>query len=421
MKKSSDSKPMKICLLTYRGNPNCGGQGVYIKHLSKALSDLGHQVDVVSGPPYPHLDSRVNLHKLPSLDLYNPEHSFRPQKVSALFVDPLNMYEYLTMCYGKFPEPFTFGVRAYRYLQKSKINYDIVHDNQCLAYGIGKIAQKVVPTIATIHHPITFDKQEYLRSARTNSKKRRVNRWFTFIEMQKKVARQLSRIVTVSESSKIDIAKEFSINLSKFYVVPNGIDNEYFYPVQNDSRPGNSIIVTNSSDTPLKGLRYLLEAVAQIRKKQSVKLTVIGEPKKDGSIVKLVAELGIGDIVHFTGRIKNEEFAGYYSKATIAVVPSLYEGFGLPAAEAMACGVPLISTSGGALPEVVGNAGLIVPPADANALAREITFLFNNTEQRKKMAQAGIERVNSIFNWSIAAREMVKIYRETIDGYRRLS
>jgi len=407
-------------MLTYRGNPNSGGQGVYVKHLSKALIDLGHEVDVLSGPPYPHLDPKVRLHKIPSLDLYNAEHPFRPQKVREL-ANLLNMYEYLTMCYGKFPEPFTFGVRAYRYLQKSKMKYDIVHDNQCLAYGIGKIAQEIVPTIATIHHPMTFDKQEYLKAAKTESRKRRVKRWFTFIEMQKKVARQLSHIVTVSECSKIDIAKEFSINLSKFRVVPNGVDNVYFYPVQNDSRPENSIIVTNSSDTPIKGLKYLLEAVAQIRKKQSVKLTVIGEPKKDGSIVKLVAELGIGDIVHFTGRIKNEEFAGYYSKATIAVVPSLYEGFGLPAAEAMACGVPLISTSGGALPEVVGNAGLIVPPADANALAREITFLFNNTEQRKKMAQAGIERVNSIFNWSIAAREMVKIYRETIDGYRRLS
>jgi glycosyltransferase involved in cell wall biosynthesis len=420
MKRKNNSDPLKICMLTYRGNPNSGGQGVYVKHLSKALIDLGHEVDVLSGPPYPHLDPKVRLHKIPSLDLYNADHPFRPKKVSEL-ANFLNMYEYLTMCYGKFPEPFTFGVRAYRYLQKSKMNYDIVHDNQCLAYGIGKIAQEIVPTIATIHHPMTFDKQEYLKAAKTESKKRRVKRWFTFIEMQKKVARQLSHIVTVSECSKIDIAKEFSINLSKFRVVPNGVDNEYFYPVQNDSRPDNSIIVTNSSDTPIKGLKYLLEAVAQIRKKQSVKLTVIGEPKKDGSIVKLVAELGIGDIVHFAGRIKNEEFAGYYSNATIAVIPSLYEGFGLPAAEAMACGVPLISTSGGALPEVVGNAGLIVPVADADALAKEIIFLLNNPDQRKKMTQAGIKRVNSIFNWSVAAKEMVKIYRETINGYRRLS
>ena len=418
MKSKSNLQPLKICLLTYRGNPNCGGQGVYIKHLSKALSDLGHQVDVLSGPPYPHLDPKVRLHKLPSLDLYNAEKPFHLRKVSAL-ANPLNMYEFITMCTGRFPEPYTFGVRAYNYLQKHKMKFDIVHDNQCLAYGIGKIAQNVVPTIATIHHPITVDRQEEFKSATSRKKINKIKKWYSFIRMQKEVARQLSHIVTVSECSKIDIAQEFSINLSKFRVVPNGINKEFFYPVHNASRPGNSIIVTNSADTPLKGLRYLLEAVSQIRKKQSVQLTVIGEPKKNGTIKKLVAELGVGDIVQFTGRIENEEFAGYYSKATVAVVPSLYEGFGLPAAEAMACGVPLITTSGGALPEVVGDAGIIVPPADASALAKEIMFLFGNPDQRKKMAQAGIERVDAIFNWSKAAGEMVEVYREAIDGYRR--
>jgi glycosyltransferase involved in cell wall biosynthesis len=225
--------------------------------------------------------------------------------------------------------------------------------------------------------------------------------------------------VTVSEFTKKDIAKEFSLDENKFRVVHNGINNEYFYPVQNGTGPENTIIVTNSADIPLKGLNFLLEAVAQIRKKQPVKLTVIGQPKKNGIIENLVDKLGVSDIVHFTGRIANEEFADYYAKATVAVVPSLYEGFGLPAAEAMACGVPLISTSGGALPEVVGDAGIIVPPADASALAREIMFLFNNPDQRKKMAQAGIERVNSIFNWSKAAGEMVEVYREAIDGYHR--
>lgn len=418
MKRKSKSQPLKICLLTYRGNPTCGGQGVYIKHLSKALSDLGHEVDVLSGPPYPHLDSNVHLHKLPSLDLYNAEHPFRLKKVSAL-VNPLNMYEFITMCAGRFPEPYTFGARAYNYLQKHKMKYDIVHDNQCLAYGIGKIAQNVVPTIATIHHPITVDRTEEFKAATSSGKIRKIKRWYSFIKMQKEVARQLSHIVTVSECSKIDIAQEFSINLSKFRVVPNGVNNEIFYPVHNASRPENTIIVTNSADTPLKGLRYLLEAVSEVRKKQSVKLTVIGEPKKNGIIRKLVAELGIGDIVHFTGRIDNDEFAGYYSRATIAVVPSLYEGFGMPASEAMACGVPVISTSGGALPEVVGDTGIIVPPADAEALAREIIFLLNNPEQRKKMAQAGIQRVASIFNWPKVASDMVDVYREAIDGYRR--
>jgi len=413
--RKSKSQPLKICLLTYRGNPNCGGQGVYIRHLSKALSELGHEVDVLSGPPYPHLDTAVRLHKIPSLNLY--QQPFQAPKVKSL-VNPLNMYEFLTMSYGSFPEPYTFGVRAYNYLQKCNRKFDIVHDNQCLSYGIAKIGQKIMPTIATIHHPMTVDRREELKSTTSQNKIARIKRWYSFIRMQKEVARQLSHIVTVSECSKKDIAREFTINPSKFRVVHNGINREFFYPVHNASRPENSIIVTNSADTPLKGLRYLLEAVSLVKKKQPVKLTVIGEPRKNGTVKRLVEELAIEDVVHFTGRIKNEEFADYYSKATIAVVPSLYEGFGLPAAEAMASGVPLITTSGGALPEVAGDAGILVPPADSAAMAREITFLFNHPEQRKKMAQAGLKRVDTIFNWSKAAGDMVDVYREAIDSYQ---
>jgi glycosyltransferase involved in cell wall biosynthesis len=418
MKGKSTSKPLKICLLTYRGNPTCGGQGVYIKHLSKALVDIGHSVDVISGPPYPHLDPKVKLHKLPSLDLYNPEHLFRPKRISDL-ARPINMYEFLNVCTGSFPEPFTFGERVYSYLKKHRKNYDIVHDNQCLSYGIGRLARKVMPTIVTIHHPITVDQMEDYKVAKTLYQKYRVFRWYSFIRMQMKVARKFSHIVTVSEFTKKYIAKEFSLDENIFRVVHNGINNEYFYPVQNGPRPENSIIVTNSADTPLKGLNFLLEAVAQIRQKQPVKLTVIGQPKKNGIIENLVAKLGVSDFVHFTGRIANEEFADYYAKATVAVVPSLYEGFGIPAAEAMACGVPLITTSGGALPEVVGNAGMIVPPADTSALTKAITHLLNNPDERAKYAKAGLKRVNSVFSWPKAAEEVVEVYREAIDGHRR--
>ncbi|MDP2855492.1 MAG: glycosyltransferase family 4 protein [Smithellaceae bacterium] len=420
MKRSSGSKPLNICLLTYRGNPTCGGQGVYIKHLSKALADDGHRVDVISGPPYPHLDNNVRLIKLPSLDLYHPDHLFRPEKISDL-TNPLNMYEFFNVCTGSFPEPYTFGERVYAYLKKHKNEYDIVHDNQSLSYGIGRLAQKIMPTLATIHHPITVDRQEDYKVAKTLRQKFRVHRWYSFINMQLKVAQNFSHIITVSAFTKKDIAKEFSLDENKFRVVHNGINNEFFYPKQNGPRPENSLIVTNSADTPLKGLNFLLEAVAQIRTKQPIKLTVIGQPKKDGIIENLVAKLGVSDIVHFTGRIDNEEFADYYAKSTIAVVPSLYEGFGIPAAEAMACGVPLISTSGGALPEVVGDAGMIVPPADAKALAKAITHLLNVPEDREKYAQAGLARVNSVFSWKKAAEEVVEVYREAMNGHRRFS
>ena len=415
-----EKRPMNICLLTYRGNPTCGGQGVYIKHLSKALADEGHRVDVISGPPYPHLDENVRLIKMPSLDLYHPDHLFRPEKVRDL-LNPINMYEFFNVCTVSFPEPFTFGERVYSYLKKHKNEYDIVHDNQCLSYGIGRLARKVMPTIVTIHHPITVDRQEDYKVAKTIRQKFRVYRWYTFIRMQLKVARQFSHIITVSEFTKKDIAKEFGLDQNKFRVVHNGINNEFFYPKQNGPRPENSLIVTNSADTPLKGLNFLLEAVARVRRERHLTLTVIGQPKKDGIIENLVKELKLGDIVRFTGRIENEEFADYYAKSTLAVVPSLYEGFGIPAAEAMACGVPLISTSGGALPEVVGDAGLVVPPADATALAQAITRLLDSAEERKKLAQAGLERVNSVFSWAKAAREVADVYREAIRGYSRFS
>jgi len=416
----SASRPLNICLLTYRGNPTCGGQGVYIKHLSKALADEGHCVDVISGPPYPDLDDNVRLIKMPSLDLYHPDHLFRPEKISDL-ANPINLYEFLSVCTGSFPEPFTFGERVFSYLKKHKNDYDIVHDNQCLSYGIGRLARKVMPTIVTIHHPITVDRQEDYKVAHTIRQKFRVYRWYTFIGMQLKVARQFSHIITVSDFTKKDIAKEFCLDENKFRVVHNGINNEFFYPRQNGPRPANSLIVTNSADTPLKGLNFLLEAVAQVRLRQPLTLTVIGQPKKDGIIENLVKELKLEDIVHFTGRIENEEFADYYAKSSVAVVPSLYEGFGIPAAEAMACGVPLISTSGGALPEVVGNAGLIVPPGDSKALADAIVRLLNSAEERSKYAQAGLERVHAVFSWKKAAREVVDVYREAIRVHSRFS
>jgi len=417
VKKPVNSRPLRICFLTYRGNPTCGGQGVYTKHLVEALADVGHAVDVISGPPYPHLNEKVRLIKLPNLDLYHPDHLFMPEKFTDL-ASPINLYEFLSVCTGGFPEPFTFGERVYSYLAKHRAEYDLVHDNQCLSYGIGRIAKKLLPTVVTIHHPITVDRQEDYKVAHTLRQKYRVFRWYSFIGMQLKVAKNFSHIVTVSEFTKKDIAREFDLDENKFRVVHNGIVNDFFYPFQNGPRPENALIVTNSADTPLKGLHILLEAVAQIRKTRPIKLTVIGQPKKDGMIENLVKDLSLADVVHFTGRIANEEFAEYYAKSTIAVVPSLYEGFGIPAVEAMACGVPLIATTGGALPEVVGDAGLVVPAGDARALSGAIIRLLDSPDERKKYAQAGLRRANTVFSWRRAAEQLTDVYREAIDGYR---
>ena len=411
------SDPLRICLLTYRGNPTCGGQGVYINYLSRALAELGHAVDVVSGPPYPELTNGVRLHKLANLDMYNPEHLFRPASYGDLFRSPINQMEFLGVSLGGFPEPFTFGLRTYNYFRRIKPRYDIVHDNQCLSYGLLGLPGLGFPTMATIHHPITVDRDVELQSTPSLYRKIKTWRWYSFLGMQKRVSRRLSHIITVSECSKKDISRDFRTSSHRFRVVPNGINTDFFYPLPDVQRSDDRILVTNSADTPLKGLRYLLEAVASIKKKRKIGLTVVGTPKKNGVIEGLVRSLGIGDCVRFTGRIEYEEFASYYARATMAVIPSLYEGFGMPAGEAMACGVPVISTVGGALPEVVGDAGILVPTADSGALERAIVSLLDNPDLRGRLGEAGLRRVQDSFTWRHAAQRTVDVYREAIHAH----
>jgi len=410
-------RPLRICLFTYRGNPTSGGQGVYIKRLSRALADLGHTVDVASGPPYPVLDGDITLHKLPSLDLYNPDALFRVPRLDEL-KDPVNLMEWLGVCTGGFPEPFTAGLRIWDFMRKNAHNYDIFHDNQCLAYGLLGIKAIGIPTIATIHHPITVDRDVDVRSKPNLIKKLQVLRWYSFIGMQKRVSRRLSHIITVSEASKDDISKEFAIPPHKFRVVANGINTDVFHPAEGVTREDNRIMVTNSADTPLKGLRYLIEAVHSIRKSRDVKLTVVGKPKENGAIEKLVRRLNGHEFITFTGRIADDEFATYYAKATMAVVPSIYEGFGLPAGEAMACRVPVISTTGGALPEVVGDAGVLVKPGSSKALEEAIIDLLDHPDKRERLAQAGYDRVKRLFTWHACARQVTEVYREALDAHR---
>ena len=410
--------PLNICLLSYRSNPHCGGQGVYLKNLSRALKDLGHRVEVISGPPDPQLDDDIPLHHLTCLDLYNPANPFRVPTLKELS-NPINLMEWLGVSTMGFPEPFTFGLRAYLYLKSRLHTYDIVHDNQSLSYGIWAI-NKLAPTIATIHHPITVDRKIAIRSVSSPLRKMKEWRWYSFVGMQKRVSRTLPRIIAVSKSAKKDIGRDFNIPANKFSIVPNGINTDLFYPIDDIERKKNRIIVTNSADTPLKGLFFLFQALAELNKFQDVSVTVVGEPKKDGDLVKLIRRLGIGHCIHFTGRISNGEFVRQYARATAAVVPSVYEGFGLPVGEAMACGVPVISTTGGALPEVVGDAGILVKPADSRALAGAIRDLLDNPLRAKELGMAGYRRVHKHFTWQKAAEKTVSAYREVIDGHRRI-
>jgi glycosyltransferase involved in cell wall biosynthesis len=409
--------PLRICLLSYRSNPHCGGQGVYLKNLSRALKDLGHHVEVLSGPPDPQLDADIICHRLPYLDLYNPDDLFRMPSVKEL-CDPVNFLEWAGISTMGFTEPFTFGLRAYRFLKDRFHCYDIVHDNQCLSYGLLAI-KRLVPTTVTIHHPITVDRRLAIQSAPTLWKRLQARRWYSFVGMQKRVAQRLSPLITVSECARKDIAQEFRLPVENLRVVPNGIKTDLFYPMPDIEREKNLIIVTNSADTALKGLSYLLQAVAELTKTRDLRLLVVGQPHKNGGVARLIGELGIGSLVTFTGRVDHGVFVRLYARATMAVVPSLYEGFGIPAGEAMACGVPVISTTGGALPEVVGDAGVLVPPADAKALAQAIKELLDHPARARQLGQAGLKRVRASFTWQKAAEKIVEVYREAIRDHRR--
>lgn len=404
--------PLKICLLGYRSNPYSGGQGIYIRYLSRALVDAGHSVDVISGPPYPQLDERVRLIKLPSLDLFEEENhvtAIRPRHLLS-FTD---FFEWFSMLTGGFAEPYTFGRRLVKYFRTHQPQYDIIHDNQSLCYGVLQLQQMGLPVLTTIHHPITSDLRIALQHAEGWRAKLLIKRWHSFLRMQKKVVQQLDHLVTVSAASRTDISTDFEIAESQLSVVHNGIDTEIFKPLPDISRSDNTIMATASADQPLKGLEYLIRALAQLLPDYpTLKLVVIGKLREEGPTARLIDKLNVSDSISFHSGLSSEEIAEHYARATCAVVPSVYEGFGLPAGEAMACGVPLVSTTGGALPEVVGDAGITVPVKDPAALAAALKQLLDSPELRAQLGERGRQRILQHFSWQVAAENMVNLYHE---------
>ena len=405
-------EPLRVALLSYRGNPNSGGQGVYVHYLSRELVALGHHVEVFSGPPYPRLAPGVPCVEVPSLDLYRPEDPFRTPAL-AEFRDLIDVAEFATMCAAGFPEPLTYSLRARRVLRSRRHDFDVVHDNQCLAYGLLGLD---LPLVATIHHPITVDRAVELAQARAEGWRRelQVRRWYGFVRMQKRVARRLPRLLTVSESSARDIAAQMGVRRDRMSVVPVGVDTGLFRPLPHVARVPGRLMTTASADVPLKGLVPLLEALAKVRTERHAELVVVGQPR-DGSLVPATIErLGLEGAVTIAGVVDNLRMIELYAEAEVAVVPSLYEGFSLPAVEAMACGLPLVTTTGGALPEVVGDCALLVPPNDPSALAAAIVRALDDAELRARLGAAGRARVLDRFTWRATAERTVDVYREVM-------
>lgn len=409
-----DRPSLRIALLGYRSHPHVGGQGIYLKYLSRALRRRGHLVDVVSGPPYPELDAGVRLIKLPSLDLYATPNHIRALRWRHLrsFSD---LFEWWSMATGGFAEPYTFGRRALRYLLDHRGQYDLVHDNQSLCYGLLELQKHGVPVVATVHHPITRDRALALAEANSWGHRLLIRRWYSFLTMQEKVVQQLNHVVTVSDCSRRDIAAEFGRAEPRTHVIGNGVDTDLFRPHTEVARVAGRIITTTSSDQPLKGFGILLEALVQVRQTHpNAHLVVIGKLQPDGRNQRLLSQLGLEHCVSFRSGISDDELVQEYAQASVAVCPSLYEGFGLPAAEAMSCGVPLVSSSGGALPEVVGNAGILVPPGDPTALADGLKKVLGNRVLAQALMQMGRQRIVQEFCWDRVAEHLIQFYRQQV-------
>ena len=408
---------LRIAFLVYRGNPRCGGQGVYTRHLTRELVALGHSVEVFAGQPWPEVDEGVGFTPVPSLDLYRDPDPFRVPHLREFrnsYTMPIAALEFGVMCTAGFPEPWTFSLRARRLLADRLDDFDLVHDNQCLGNGILGMIEDGWPLLTTLHHPITVDRQLALSHATNPWQQLTQRRWFGFLRMQVKVARTLPRVVTVSESSKADIAEQMHVESSRMTVVPVGVDHTVFRPRDEVSPVPGRIMVTSSSDVPMKGLVPLLEAVAKLRTERDIELVVIGNPRPDGRVTKAIERLDLAPIVRCVSGISDDDLARNYGQAQVAVVPSLYEGFSLPAIEAMACGVALVATTGGALPEVVGTdgvTGLLVPPDDPGALAMAIGRLLDDDELRGRLGAAGRERVLGRFTWQVTAAGTAAEYR----------
>ena len=412
--------PLRIALLAYRGKPHCGGQGVYIRHLSRALVEMGHHVEVLGGQPYPNLDERVPLVELPSLDIYNEHFPMRMPGIWELRSLP-DFLEVGAFSTGTFPEPLAFSVRAWLHLRHRRHEFDLVHDNQSLGYGLIGIQRSGLPVTCTIHHPITVDRRLEVEHAETPFQRLAKRRWYGFTSMQTRVARRLEQVITVSESSKMDVHRDHRVPLDRMQVVPVGVDPDLFRPLPEvRSRPG-QVITTASADVAMKGLVFLLEAMAKIRTERDAHLVVIGRPKDEGPTARRIAELGLTDAVEFVSGVPDRRIVELYSESEVAVVPSLYEGFSLPAIEAMSCGVPLVATTGGALPEVVGEDGaaLLVPPGDAQELARAVARVLDDPDLGRRTGAAGRTRAIERWSWRVTAERTTEQYRALLASAAR--
>lgn len=410
---TTTNRPLRVALLTYRGKQHCGGQGVYVRELSRSLLNMGHRVEVFSGQPYPEVCEGIPLHKLPSLDIFNDHF---PGRLPGFWeVKTLaDWIEVNTFKLGAFPEPLAFSVRAWQTLRRKVNSFDLVHDNQSLGYGLLGLQCEGMPVIATIHHPITVDRRLEMAQAESFGERFAKSRWYSFTKMQTRVAQRLPLMITVSEASKRDICRDHGIDARRVKVVPVGVHPNVFRPLPSVRRETRLLVTTASADAAMKGLPVLLDALKQLRAARDVRLVVIGSLRPGSPTTRALAQPSLSGAVEVISGLPTSEIVELYARASVVVVPSLYEGFSLPAVEAMSCAAPLVATTGGALAEVVGNSALLVPPGNSEKLAAAIARVLNSERLALELGSEGRRRVLANWSWESTAERTVAAYRSLL-------
>ena len=416
---------MRIALLTYRGNMYCGGQGIYAAALAREWKRAGHDVHVFAGPPLPELAPDIPLHEIPNDNVFGQEHPdfFDPRSPFSLF-KPMSLWELGVSRFGVFPEMQTFGLRLmlrWPRIQR-RHRFDIVFDNQCLSWGLLGIRATGVPVVSVIHHPLHIDRKADFAIDRRLWK--RIKRTLYFpLWMQQRVAPRLDKIVTVSHASRTAIERYFGIPEKNVSVVYNGTDADTFRPIDGVAKQQELLFVGRTEDRK-KGIGTMLEALTLLP--DSVRLKIIdGRIPENGLVPRRIRRYELEKRVTIIDRmLEVDELVEQYSTARIALVPSFFEGFGFPASEAMACGLPVVANAVGALPEIVGSdgeAGCLVPPRDARALARAISDILSEPGRADRMGRNARRRIQRAFRWSETAAELTAVFEETIRAAHRRS
>ena len=405
---------LKIAFLSYRSDPFSGGQGIYIKNISEALHNRGHEITIFSGNPLPEVNKAIKVIRIETPGFFETFDSLERLKIfSSLEKNRLNFMDFFETFTGTFTEPVFFGERLVKnkYFQETVDEFDIFHDNQSISSYPETVLKKLV---TTLHHPIHVDKEIDLASEKSFLSRLSIKRWYSFLNFQKKNLKAVKKVISPSLSSKNDICRYFDYPSKNISVIWNGINLDDCKFHQRESFSANFVTII-SADVPMKNLKTVLKALYLLKQDGlNAKLTIVGDLREDNK--KLIDRLGLTKEITYKSKLPRKQLIQALNNADIGIAPSEYEGFGFPLVEMIATGLPVIVSDKASLPELAGKAGLIFNSDDSNELKEKMKELVENKTLRNKVTENSKLRRDDFFGWDEYAKKLEDLYKEIISG-----